>query len=313
LIKPKVDEANMHTYVLSNPSLASSITLAASKQTYYTIRFLVDKNLVDDAFRAYAYFRWLDDHLDQQALTRVERLEFVKRQQTLMDAGYRGDSLPNLTSEEHMLLDLIQRDIENNSGLHAYIRNMMAVMVFDAERRGQLITQRELNEYTAWLATAVTEALHYFIGHGCASPHSEIRYQAVTGAHITHMVRDALEDAEAGYYNIPREVMASYGIDPWDVKSRAYRNWVKERVQKARACFQVGRGYLSQVENLRCRIAGYAYIRRFEVVLDCIEREGCLLRAIYTERKSSGRGVEMIGWAIWMALNHHKPASASSS
>jgi phytoene/squalene synthetase len=303
----------MHTYGISEPSLAVSITRTASKQTYYTIRFLVDNNLVDDAFRAYAYFRWLDDHLDQQALARVERLEFVKRQQALMNAGYRGDSLPNLTHEECMLLDLIHRDTENNSCLQIYIRNMMAVMVFDAERRGRLISRQELNEYTSWLATGVTEALHYFIGHGCASPHSKIRYQAVTGAHITHMLRDALEDAEAGYYNIPREVMASYSIDPWDVKSRAYRNWVKESVQKARTCFQVGRGYLSQVENLRCRIAGYAYIRRFEVVLDCIEREGCLLRAGYPERKSSGRGAEMIGWAIWMALNYRKPASASSS
>jgi len=30
-----------------------------------------------------------------------------------------------------------------------------------------------------------------------------MRYLAVTGAHITHMLRDAVEDAEAGYYNIP--------------------------------------------------------------------------------------------------------------
>ena len=46
------------------PSPASSITKAASKQTYYTIRFLVDRERVDDAYRAYAYFRWVDDVLD---------------------------------------------------------------------------------------------------------------------------------------------------------------------------------------------------------------------------------------------------------
>ena len=45
-------------------SPASSITKAASKQTYYTIRFLVDRERVEDAYRAYAYFRWVDDVLD---------------------------------------------------------------------------------------------------------------------------------------------------------------------------------------------------------------------------------------------------------
>ena len=50
-----------------NASLASAITKAASTQTYYTIRFLVDRPRMDDAFRAYAYFRWVDDVLDAEA------------------------------------------------------------------------------------------------------------------------------------------------------------------------------------------------------------------------------------------------------
>ena len=48
-------------------SIASSITKAASKQTYYTIRFLVDRERVDDAYRAYGYFRWVDDTLDAES------------------------------------------------------------------------------------------------------------------------------------------------------------------------------------------------------------------------------------------------------
>ena len=51
----------------STASLARSITLAASKQTYYTARLLVDRDLVDDFFRAYAYFRWADDIVDAPA------------------------------------------------------------------------------------------------------------------------------------------------------------------------------------------------------------------------------------------------------
>jgi hypothetical protein len=303
----------MESYLISDWALAATMTRTASKQTYYTIRFLVDTGLIEDAYRAYAYFRWVDDWLDQEPRPRMERLAFVKRQQALMDGCAHGDPLADLTPEECLLADLIQRDTEKNSGLQAYIRNMMAVMAFDADRRGQLISQRELNEYTHWLAMAVTEALHYFIGHNCASPHGEIRYMAVTGAHITHMLRDTLEDAEAGYYNIPSEVIAANGIAPWDVESDAYRDWVQARVRKARACFSIGRDYLAHVENLRCRIAGYAYIRRFETVLDAIERAGYVLQARYTERKGSRRGVEMIGWALWMALKYRRPARVVST
>jgi phytoene/squalene synthetase len=303
----------MGSQVISDSALAASITRRASKQTYYIVRFLVDKDLVDDAYRAYAYFRWVDDFLDQEHLPRTEGLAFLSRQQALMDKGYRGEILAGLTPEECLLADLVRRDTEMNSGLQAYIRNMMAVMAFDAARRGRLVSQRELNEYTHKLAVAVTEALHYFIGRKCTSPHDQTRYQAATGAHLAHMLRDAVDDAGAGYYNIPRELIAAHGIGPGDLDSMGYRNWVKRRTREARACFRTGRDYLAKIESLRCRVAGYAYIRRFELVLDSIERENCLLRAEYPERKGLRREAEMVGWALWMALNRRQPAGSAGA
>jgi phytoene/squalene synthetase len=298
----------------TNPTtlLAASITKTASKQTYYTIRFLVDRERVSDAFRTYAYFRWVDDILDAETGSHSERCAFAVRQKALLERCYQGGQVGQVSPEEAILVELVQSDTGNNSGLHAYLHNMMAVMTFDAERRGRLISQQELDTYIHWLAVAITEALHYFMGHDQASPQGEIRYQAVTGAHITHMLRDAMDDAEAGYYNIPNERIAAHGIAPWDVRSKTYRDWVKQNVQKARACFRAGRDYLSQVENLRCRIAGYAYIYRFEIVLDCIEHEGCLLRAVYPERQTCRRKLSMLGWALWMALNRRQPASTTS-
>jgi hypothetical protein len=38
---------------------------------------------------------------------------------------------------------------------------MMDVMVFDTNRRGQIISQTELSEYSHKLAKAVTEAIYY--------------------------------------------------------------------------------------------------------------------------------------------------------
>jgi phytoene/squalene synthetase len=288
-------------------NLASSITKAASKQTYYTIRFLVDRARVDDAYRAYAYFRWVDDVLDAASssgpvLSDVEvseRMAFLERQKSLLESCYRGEPPLDVTIQESMLVELVQGDHEKNSGLQSYLRNMMLVMDFDARRRGQLISQVELNEYTRWLAVAVTEAMQYFIGHDEFTPQDETRYLAVSAAHITHMLRDTFDDMQAGYYNIPREVLETHQIWPQEVQSDAYRLWVKDRVQLAREYFKAGRVYFRRVQNWRHRLAGFAYMARFEWLLETIEREGYILRSQYNERKSKGTAVGM----SWLALS----------
>ncbi len=296
-------------------SPASSITKAASQQTYYTIRFLVDRERVDDAYRAYGYFRWVDDILDadsgsgpvRPALAArpgsegkaSERRAFLERQKSLLESCYRGEAPRDANIQEKMLLELVGHDKEKNSGLQSYLRNMMLVMDFDAGRRGRLISQAELNKYTRWLAAAVTESMHYFVGHGSFAPHDETRYLAVSAAHITHMLRDTFDDVQAGYYNIPREVLEANHIGPQDIQSDAYRAWVKGRVLLARKYFKVGRSYLARVQDPRCRLAGFAYTARFEWLLDTMEKEGYCLRPQYPERKKIGTGLRM----SWLALS----------
>jgi len=280
-------------------SLASEITKAASKQTYYTIRFLVDRDRVEDAYRAYAYFRWVDDTLDAESIFSPERTAFLERQESLLEKCYRREVLHDVNIQEKMLIELIEHDHEKNSGLQSYLRSMMQVMAFDARRRGRLISQVELNEYTRWLAMAVMEAIHYFIGHNDYSPHDETRYLAVAGAHIVHMLRDTFDDMQLGYYNIPREVLETSLVEPQDVQNDAYRAWVKSRVNLAREYFTAGKDYFARVENPGCRLACYAYIARFEWLLDTIEQEDYLLRPQYKERKSFGTGMLM----SWLTLS----------
>jgi len=287
-------------------SLAAAITKAASKQTYYTIRFFVDRERVADAFRAYGYFRWVDDILDAGAggglllneAEAGERAAFVNRQQSLLDVCYRGEVLDDLCPEEWILVDLIRNDTEKNSGLQTYLRSMMDVMAFDVARRGRIISQAELSAYSRKLGTAVTEAIYHFIGHDDPSPCHEARYLAVIAAHITHMLRDTQEDVQSGYFNIPQEVLQTREISPWDVKGQAYREWVCGRVQLARDYFKAGRECTRQVKNWRCRLAGYAYTARFEWMLRAIERDNYCLRPEYPERKGLAAGL----WMAWFML-----------
>ena len=176
---------------------------------------------------------------------------------------------------------------------------MMAVMAFDADRRGKVISQAELDGYSRTLAVAVTEAMYYFIGHDSPSPSHEARYLAVTAAHITHMLRDALEDNEAGYFNVPREYLETHKLLPHNVESWAYQAWVYQRVELARKYFKAGSEATAQVKSLRCRLAGYAYTARFEWMLRAIQRDDYRLRFEYPERKSLWAGL----WMGWKALS----------
>jgi phytoene/squalene synthetase len=288
----------------TSQTLAAAITKVASKQTYYTIRLFVDRERVDDAYRAYGYFRWVDDVLDAEVPVgedtgiSSEKIAFVNRQKSLLEACYRGQVPDDVCVEEWMLVDLVRHDTEKNSGLKSYLRNMMDVMIFDAHRRGRIISQAELSEYSRMLATAVTEALYYFIGHDNLTPYHDSRYLAVTAAHITHMLRDAIEDAEAGYFNVSREYLQTHGIAPQEVESWAYRAWVCQRVELAHMYFKAGRECTAKVKSLRCRLAGYAYTARFEWMLRTIERDNYCLRAEYPERKSLWAGL----WIGWMTL-----------
>jgi phytoene/squalene synthetase len=292
--------------LLSDAELPARITRAASKQAYYTVRYLVDRDRTLQAFRAYAYFRWVDDMLDLHLSRSTERKAFIGRQQMLLERSYgndwRGAWRDELAPEERLLADLIRSDDEAESGLQSYLRNMMAVMAFDADRRGRLITSRELDDYTRYLATAATDALHYFIGHDHALPRSAARYLAATGAHITHMLRDTHEDVAAGYFNVPREALESNTIGPQDLASAPYRDWVRSRVRLARDCFRAGAFYLDHVKSLRCRIAGHAYMARFTGILAAIEREGYLIRPSYPEFKRVSYGLRMGGSVLVHAI-----------
>ncbi len=271
------------------------ITRAASKQTYYTIRLLMDRERRLDAFRAYAYFRWVDDRLDTNAITRAEKQEFIQRQQSLLAASYKNESPVVDCPEEQILVDLVSHDREKDSGLQIYLHNMMAVMAFDVERFGRRISQAELSHYTLMLARAVTEYMFYFIGHEDPPPPSPSRYLAVCGAHIVHMLRDLLGDIPLGYINIPVEVLESGEIGVEDLKSLEFRKWVYERTQLAHQYFEAGRQYISRVKSVRCRLAGFAYLARFEWMLKVIEVEGCCLRLEYPDRKS----LSALSWILW--------------
>jgi phytoene/squalene synthetase len=287
------------------------MTRANSKQTYYTARLLVDRDLVNDFYRAYAYFRWADDVIDETSHSDTERNAFVRRQKALIDGLYQRKRASELSPEEEMLADLIRHDREENGKLQSFIRNMFTVIAFDAKRKGHLISRQELSWYTNCLAQSVTDGLQYFIGHHHPYPPTGNRLMAAKAAHITHLLRDMVLDTAEGYINIPKENLAAHGIDPTDQDSAPFRAWVRQRVELARQGFAEGKRYLDDLKVLRCKLAGYWYCARFEGVLDAIERDGYRLRAGYPEQRGFTTWRTIMGLGVSVTVLHffgrHEP------
>jgi phytoene/squalene synthetase len=222
----------------------------------------------------------------------------------LIDRLYSNERPDDLTPEEKMVADLIGHDRGENSGLQSFIRNMFAVIEFDAYRKGRLVSQQELTSYSDCLGKAVVDGLQYFIGYGHPYPITEDRCLAAIAAHIAHMLRDMAQDTADGYVNIPREYLETHGIGPGDVDSPPFRAWVREQVEQARQYFHKGKRYLDQLDVLRCRIVGYWYCARFEGVLDAIERDGYTLRASYDERHKVSTWLQVAWLTVSLTLRH---------
>jgi phytoene/squalene synthetase len=288
----------------STADLARSITWQGSKQTYITGRLLIDRDLLDDFYRAYAYFRWVDDVIDISSHSNEERIDYIKRQRDLIDGLYNNVRLADLAPEEEILADLIDHDRGENSGLQSFIRHMFAIIEFDAYRVGWEIDQDELKWYSSCLSRSVTDGIQYFIGNGRTYPDGDNRYSAATGAHMAHLLRDTLPDTADGFINIPVEYLETHNIRPGDVDSDPYQAWVRERVVAARQYILEGKRYLDELAVLRCKVAGYWYCARFEAVLDTIERDGYHLRFDYKERHQISTWLKISWLGIVITLRH---------
>ena len=77
----------MENSLTASAALATDITRSSSKQTYFTFRLFVDREYIDDAFRGYAYFRWVDDILDSDTGSKLGKIKFLRRQKGLLRAS----------------------------------------------------------------------------------------------------------------------------------------------------------------------------------------------------------------------------------
>ena len=91
-------------------SLAASITKKSSAQTYYTIRFMADHDLIGDAYRTYAYFRWWMITSTPCRFHSLNETPSSNVRKPYRGCCYRGEQASDVCQEEQMLVDLGNSD-----------------------------------------------------------------------------------------------------------------------------------------------------------------------------------------------------------
>jgi phytoene/squalene synthetase len=250
----------------------------------------------------------VDDLLDGETLTDTERNQFLLTQRQLLQSCLESRPSRTLSAEEWLLVDLKTGDLGQDPGLRIYLQDMMDVMAFDTLRRGKRIDTRQLTWYSRRLATAVTEAVYTFIGDRCLAPRAAERYAAADAAHIIHMLRDMHQDLDAGYINIPVDVIPGHEVNRSMLNGPIVKDWVRRRIELARDYFTIGENYLNSIQNRRCRMAGAWYATRFAGVMKAIEHEDYLLRDDYSDCK----GNRMMLHMLWEGFRAALPRTAWS-
>ncbi len=289
---------------LKAEQLAQTITKKSSIQTYYTIKLLFDKPLVNDGYKAYAYFRWIDDQVDVFIKGDQVRHEFIQRQRNIIEATYNQIAISDLTPEEEMIVELIKTEPSRDSRLASYILNLFNIIEFDVYRKGKLITEKELDWYSESLGKSVTDCIAHFIDHDKTYPNTANKYDAATASHVIHMLRDYQEDLADGFMNIPKEYLDENKIQPTDIKNQVLKEWVKMRIEEAKQKFISGREYINQIPSLRSKIAATLYCVRFEWLMTEYEKNNYNLDTKLSHRNNLVSYLRMIYYFATTTFRH---------
>jgi len=250
---------------------ATATTKQHNPTAYLLSNLLHDKGMTPIFCLVYAYFRWLDDYIDESGTESFLCRQMVASQKELLVEAYSDPRMSASSIRESMLVTVANFDKSRRMLLKTSIFDMFSALECDSYRRGTVVSSKELAQYSYWLGRSYTKALQACIAYPYEYPDHGYKYYAGVGAHITHIVRDLFEDLAMGYINISKEDIRRYSIDIRCPTATSLRAWTQKTVLSARKYLNWGKLYLNTLPIFRCRLMGYLYCSRYEMVLDAIE------------------------------------------
>jgi phytoene/squalene synthetase len=218
----------------------------------------------------YAYLRWVDDTVDEGSESRQHGCDFLDRQTRLVHDLYEKRGRPELCAEEEFLATLVAYDCGRGAMLREPLRQMLAAIRFDIQRLGMLADHAELyrnydREVSSYLFT---------IAYFCSVPATPTRLpgaEAARGAKIAHILRDFVIDCREGRFNVSRQEISAYRLQPAslgaDIAGASGRRWVAAKVRTAERQLRAGLHEAKCVEGIRYRTIVAMLVAKYQTYL----------------------------------------------
>jgi phytoene/squalene synthetase len=177
--------------------------------------FLIDKPKRDYLNLCFTYLRWTDDIVDNPELPVEQKKKFIEHQKDLISLSISKESFKPSGIEEACLFYFAEYAISvNNIILLDEVKNMVEAMCMDVKRLegSGIFSNEELEHYINLMSKSIFTILYNFI----AFPGFEYRKEFYLGSKfntIALMIRDLVEDINAGFINIPEEDINRYKLD----------------------------------------------------------------------------------------------------
>jgi phytoene/squalene synthetase len=217
----------------------------------------------------YAYLRWVDDTVDDGSGSQEDGCKFLDRQMQLLHELYEKKR-PQLCTEEEFLATLVAYDFGRGGMLQEPLREMLAAIRFDIERHGTPADHSELyrnydREVSSYLFT---------IAYFCSAPVTPTQLpaaEAARGAKIAHILRDFIVDCREGQFNVSRQEIDAYRLEPadlgTDIRRAAGRRWVAAKVRIAERQLRNGLHEAKSVEGIRYRAIVAMLVAKYQTYL----------------------------------------------
>lgn len=215
-------------------SLAEKAAKSKSPKAKFILDHTVDKTQREYLNLSYAYLRWVDDFIDNPLISIDEKIKFIQRQKYLINQCSKKLFVEHEQPGEAFLFYFFEYANKNDSSiLIRAIEKMVEAIEMDVERLKSdgTFTEADLNFYINTQSKALYDIIIYFFLP--SQYHSVKNVQTGRFQARVFMMRDIIEDIDAGLINISREDIKEFKLDLNCIKEkRNLEHWVEKESKR---------------------------------------------------------------------------------
>lgn len=227
-------------------------------------RVLFTRQRRESLFSAYKYFRWLDDVVDAEGISRESARTLVSEERKCLLRAYDCISHEATHPVQGAMLRVIRTDLRDRL-LYPMITDFLDALTWDVERRYTLCSRADLEQYSQRLGRAYASGLLYGFGlDPTAECYGDIPTQSGTAAHLAHVLRDLQVDLQVGYANVAREDIEAFGLDLGCLDANPWERWRQDVARRACQLFEEARRQRHLLPTLRATLGYDLVSTRYE-------------------------------------------------